>query len=79
MASSSSGSAHSDEATLSIRTDYETAEALFRSDDPAEFMKWFLEGRILIQGDITPLMAVQAREPDPAAVEMAEQLRRITK
>lgn len=72
------GAAHLDDVSLSIRTDYETARTLFGSDDPAEFMRCFLEGKILIQGDITPLMAVQSQPPDPAAIRLAERLRAIT-
>lgn len=73
---------HVDGADLTVTTEYAVARDLFVARDPQRVMQSFLEGRILVQGDVTKVMALaQGIDPstiDPAAVELARELSEIT-
>lgn len=68
---------HLDGPDLSVTTDYDVATNLFVQRDPQLVMQSFLEGRILVQGDISKVMTLAQVDPgaiDPAAGEFAEQV-----
>ncbi|MCB0993051.1 MAG: SCP2 sterol-binding domain-containing protein [Acidimicrobiales bacterium] len=71
---------HSDEADVTITTDYATAKTLFLAQDPQEIMQAFMSGRIAIQGDMAKLMIAQANAaaPDEIHLEVARRLRSLT-
>lgn len=71
---------HSDDAEVTITTDYGTAKALFFADEPQEIMQAFMSGRILIEGDMAKLMIIQANAaaPDEIHLEVARRLRALT-
>lgn len=54
-----------------IHTDYEAARALLVERDIASVMPMMLAGRIMVQGDLMKLMAMQAAVP---ATELGEQV-----
>ena len=68
---------HLDGPDLSVTTDYGVATNLFVQRDPQLVMQSFLEGRILVQGDISKVMTLAQADPaaiDPAAGEFAERV-----
>ncbi|MCP3939222.1 MAG: SCP2 sterol-binding domain-containing protein [Actinomycetia bacterium] len=71
---------HTDEADVTITTDYDTAKTLFMTSNPQEIMMAFMSGRVLIEGDMAKLLVVQGDtvEPDDAQREVAEKLRSLT-
>ncbi|MEM9036462.1 MAG: SCP2 sterol-binding domain-containing protein [Actinomycetota bacterium] len=73
---------HVEQPDLSVTTEYAVAVDLFVQRDPQKIMQSFLEGKILVQGDITRVMALaQGADPssiDPVAVEFAQAVTDLT-
>lgn len=80
----SSGSAemeigHLEHPDVSLTTDYETAKLIFVLQDPAAGMQAFMSGKVVVQGDMMKLMALNASlAADPRAAEVAEAIQAIT-
>lgn len=71
---------HLDEPDLTITIDYGTAKAAFVTRDQQAVMQSFLTGKILVDGDASKLLALQAGPPevDPVAIEIYEQMQAFT-
>jgi hypothetical protein len=71
---------HLDDADATITVDYATAKAAFVTQDQQAVMQSFLSGRILLEGDASKLLALQATQSslDPLAVEIYTELRALT-
>ncbi|MEZ5377508.1 MAG: SCP2 sterol-binding domain-containing protein [Acidimicrobiales bacterium] len=65
---------HIDAPDLTVTVDYATAKAAFVARDPQAVMQSFLSGKILVEGDVMKLMALQSAQPTADAVEMYERL-----
>ena len=64
---------------VTITTDYVTAKSLFVDQDPAAGMQAFMSGKIVVQGDMMKLMAMQTAMPsDEASKQIAEEIKAIT-
>jgi hypothetical protein len=62
---------HLDDAELTITVDYATAKAAFVTRDQQAVMQSFFAGKILVEGDVSKLLAVQSGQPDD---ELAEEM-----
>lgn len=71
------GRGHLDDPDLTVTLDYETAKAILAEGNPQAGMQAMMAGKIVVDGDITKLMAL-AGAPDPAAVAIAEAIREMT-
>jgi len=69
---------HLDEPELTVTVDYSTAKAAFVTRDPQAVMQAFFAGKILVEGDVSRLMALQAEQPNEAAIEMYKRLSAMT-
>ncbi len=69
---------HLPQPDLEVRVDYETAKAILVDHNPQAAMNSFMEGKIVIQGDMTKLMAFQSTPVNPKAAELVNALRAIT-
>ncbi len=72
---------HLDDPELTVTVDYSTAKAAFVTRDQQEVMAAFLGGKIMVDGDATKLLALQAGPPedvDPVALEMYRKLDEMT-
>lgn len=69
---------HLPEADLEIRVDYQTAKSILVDKDSQVALNSFMEGRIVITGDMTKLMALQATPADPRAIELVDAIREMT-
>ncbi len=70
-----------DDAELTVKTDYETAQALFVNQDMAKLMEAFMGGKILVTGDVSKILTLAPpTDPDQIALamEIAERLDAIT-
>ena len=68
-----------DEADVSLTTDYATARVLFVDQDQAAAMQALMAGKVIVQGDLMQLMALNATlATDPAAAEIAASIQAIT-
>ena len=68
-----------DEPDVTLTTDYATAKAMVVDQDPAVLMQSFMAGKIVVQGDMMSLMAMQATVPvNEASVELAAEIQAIT-
>ncbi len=65
---------HLDDAELTVTVDYDTAKAAFVTRDQQAVMGAFLGGKILVEGDASQLLMLQAQAPTDRAVEMYERL-----
>lgn len=66
-------------ADVSLTTDYDTARAIFTSDDPAAGMQAFFAGKIVVNGDMMKLMTMPAvLVADERARQISEEIRAIT-
>jgi len=80
----SSGSAemelgHLENPDVSVTTDYETAKTIFVLQDAAAGMQAFMSGKVVVQGDMMKLMALNAAvAADPRAAEVADAIKAIT-
>ena len=69
---------HLDKPELTVTVDYATAKAAFVTRDPQAVMQAFFAGKILVEGDVSRLMALQAEQPNEAAIEMYKRLSAMT-
>jgi putative sterol carrier protein len=68
-----------DDADVTVTTDYATARVLFVDQDPAAGMQAFLAGKVVVQGDMMKLMAMQTAIPNNEATEqIAEEIKAVT-
>jgi hypothetical protein len=68
-----------EDADVTVTTDYETAKSIFVEQDPAAGMQAFLGGKIVVQGDMMKLMAMQVAMPtDEASQQLAQEIKAIT-
>ncbi len=68
-----------DDADVTVTTDYDTARILLVDQDPAAGMQAFMTGKVMVQGDMMKLMALQAVMPqDDATRQIGEELKAIT-
>lgn len=67
-----------DAVDLTITVDYTTARKVFVEGDQAAAMEAFLGGRIVLDGDMTKLLAIQAQGADPLHLEIAQRVSDIT-
>ena len=72
------GKGHLDEADVTLTLAYETAKAIFVEGNPQAAIEAFMAGKIVVQGDITKLMVMQAAGPGAAASELTKALQEIT-
>ena len=71
------GKGHLDDADVTLTLGYDTARAIFVDGNPQAAIEAFMAGRIIVQGDITKLMAMQTG-PGAAASELTKALQEIT-
>lgn len=69
---------HLDDANLRLTIDYATAQTLFLDRDPQAVMTAFFGGKILAEGDVASLLAVQAQRPSERAIELYRRLDALT-
>lgn len=70
---------HVEEADATITVGYEVARAMIVDRDPQIVMQAFLTGQILVQGDMTKLMALQmSTPPSELAEQLADEVKAIT-
>lgn len=72
------GHGHIETADVTMTLSYVTAKEIFVGGNPQAAIEAFLTGRIILQGDLTKLMAMQAAPPGPNAVALAAALLEIT-
>ena len=72
------GKGHLDDADVTLTLSYDTARAIFVDGNPQAAIEAFMAGRIIVQGDITKLMAVQAAGPGSTASTLTKALQEIT-
>ena len=72
------GKDHLDEADVTLTLGYDTARAIFVDGNPQAAIEAFMAGKIIVQGDITKLMVMQAAGPGAAASELTRALQEIT-
>lgn len=72
------GEGHLDEADVTLTLGYETARGMFVDGDPQAAIEAFMAGRIVVQGDLTRLMALQTAPPPPGAAALTRALQEIT-
>jgi hypothetical protein len=65
---------HLESPDLSIRVDYVTARAAFIQQDLQTMMQSFFAGRIVVEGDVTKLLALQGGPADPETASLAAEL-----
>ncbi len=64
---------------VTLTTDYTTAKALFVDQDQAAAMQAFMAGKVVVQGDMMKLMAMQTAIPRNEATEqIAEEIKAAT-
>ncbi|MFV0309206.1 MAG: SCP2 sterol-binding domain-containing protein [Desertimonas sp.] len=67
------------EADVTLTTDYDTARILFVDQDPAAAMQAFMAGKVVVQGDMMKLMALQTAVPaNDITVTISEEIKGIT-
>ena len=69
---------HIENPDLTVTVDYDTAKAIFVDGNPQAAIEAFMAGRIIVQGDITKLMAMQAAGPGTTASTLTRALQEIT-
>jgi hypothetical protein len=68
-----------DNADVTLTTDYETAKSVFLATDPAAGMQAFMAGKLLVQGEMTKLIALpMMAASDPAAQAASAEIHAIT-
>ncbi len=63
------GIGHTDDADVTLTTDYATAKQVFISGDPNAGMQAFMQGKVRVQGDMAKLMASQQGGGNPKLQE----------
>jgi len=70
---------HAEAAPTKITLPYEVAKSVFVDRDPNAGMQAFMSGQIVVEGDMTVMMQMQAAgEPSAEAVQLTERVRAIT-
>jgi hypothetical protein len=72
------GEGHLGEVDVTLTLGYLTAKEIFVGGNPAAAIEAFLTGRIILQGDLTKLMAMQAAQPGAGALSLAAALLDVT-
>ncbi len=72
------GKGHLDDVDVTLTLAYDTAKAIFVDGNPQAAIEAFMAGRIVVQGDITKLMAMQTAGPGSAASALTRALQEIT-
>jgi len=72
------GKGHLDDADVTLTLGYDTARALFVDGNPQAAIEAFMAGKIVVQGDITKLMAMQATGPGAVGSDLTKALQEIT-
>jgi hypothetical protein len=74
------GKSHLEDPDVTLTLSYDTARAIFVDGNPQAAIEAFMAGRIIIQGDITKLMVMQAATAAPGAggQELTRALQEIT-
>jgi hypothetical protein len=67
-----------DDPDLTLTVEHATARKVFLGKDPATALEAYMSGRIVVDGDMTKLFALQAQSVDPVAAEMADRIAAIT-
>lgn len=70
---------HLDEVPLTVTADYQTARSLFVDQDYEALVQAMLQGRIRIQGDLTPMMGLQQSPDHPLRQELSRRLGEMTR
>lgn len=65
---------HLDDPSATVTVPYETARALFVSNDYEAVMLAFMQGVLEIEGDVTCLLAMQNLDPSPDQLALAEEV-----
>jgi putative sterol carrier protein len=64
---------------VTITTDYATARTLFVDQDQAAAMQAFMAGKVVVQGDMMKLMAMQTAIPrNDVTEQVAEEIKAVT-
>jgi hypothetical protein len=64
---------------VTLTTDYATAKALFVDQDQAAAMQAFMAGKVVVQGDMMKLMAMQTAIPRNEATDrITEEIKAVT-
>lgn len=66
------------DADATITTDYDTAKKLIVEQDQAAAMQAFMAGKIVVQGDMGKLMAMQGAPVDDVAKQVVAEIKDIT-
>src|SRR5205085_5297275 len=72
------GKGHLDDADVTLTLAYDAAKAIFVDGNPQAAIEAFRAGWIIVQGDITKLMVVQASGPGASAAEATRALQEMT-
>lgn len=72
------GEGHLPDPDVTLTLSYEVAKEMFVVGNPQAAVEAFMAGRIVIQGDLTKLMAMQAAPPPAGAPALARALQDIT-
>jgi hypothetical protein len=68
-----------DDPDATITIDYDTAKAMFVDQDQAVAMQAFMSGKIVVQGDMMKMMALQTAMPTTeVSQKIAEEVKAIT-
>lgn len=68
-----------DDAPTKLTVPYETAQKMFVENDQQAAMQAFMSGQIMVEGDMTKLMQMQAAgAPSPEAQKLSEKIREMT-
>ncbi len=70
---------HLENPDLTLTVDYDTAKAAFITRDQQALMQAFFGGKIIVDGDASKLLALQAQAPDDTAVEVYRRLAALTR
>lgn len=67
-----------DDPDLTLTVDHATARNVFLGKDPAMAIEAYMKGRIVVDGDMARLFALQAQSVDPVASEITARIAEIT-
>jgi putative sterol carrier protein len=67
-----------DDPDLTLTVDHATARKVFLGKDPSAALEAFMSGRIVVDGDMSRLFALQAQSVDPVAAEIAQRIAAMT-
>lgn len=67
-----------DDPDLTLTVDHATARKVFLGKDPGTALEAYMSGRIVVDGDMSKLFALQAQSVDPVAAEIAERIADMT-